>query len=682
MLGWLVCSTTNVTPPLRFLPCSLIFGLAMAAPPPKSGIDVDAIDKTCKPCDDFWRFANGAWLDKNPIPASRANWGTMSVMAEGNRERLRVILEAAALAKSAPGSNEQKIGDLYGACMDTGRREALGVKPVQAELDQIGKVTTREELKALMVRFLKNGSPVPFGVMGGPDLKDTSRIVANVFVGGTSLPEREYYFRDDERTKKIRDEFVAHVERTLKLGGIDAPGAGKTILAFETEAARVTKTIVERRDPYSRYNKLGLAELNALSPSFDWALVLNTLQVPAGTALIVSDPNVVRHFEKDLAGAPLETWKLWMQWRVLKSAASLLTDALEREDFEFDDRVLSGTKEMLPRWMRCTATVDRSLGDALGEIFVKKHFPPAAKKRMNELVENVRAALRGELENASWMDPETRKNAIAKLNSFQAKIGYPDRWRDYSKVTIERANLVTSLRSASLSRRAQQLAKIGRPVDRNDWGMTPPTVNAYYSPPMNEIAFPAGILQPPMFDMEADDAANYGAIGAVIGHEMGHGFDDQGSKFDFSGNLKNWWTVEDRKKFDARAQCVIDQFNTLDVGDKLRHNGRLVVGEALGDLGGVGIAYKAYKRSLRGQAAPPAIDGYTADQRFFLAFARVWGSQYRPEALRMQLQTNPHPVSRFRANGTLMNIPEFHGAFGCKPGDAMVRPPEKQCKLW
>ena len=654
----------------------------MAAPPPKSGIDVDAIDKTCKPCDDFWRFANGAWLDKNPIPASRANWGTMSVMAEGNRERLRVILEAAALAKSAPGSNEQKIGDLYGACMDTGRREALGVKPVQAELDQIGKVTTREELKALMVRFLRNGSPVPFGVMGGPDLKDTSRIVANVFVGGTSLPEREYYFRDDERTKKIRDEFVAHVERTLKLGGIDAPGAGKTILAFETEAARVTKTIVERRDPYSRYNKMGLEELNALSPSFDWELVLKALHVPGGTALIVNDPNVVRHFEKDLAGAPLETWKLWMQWRVLKSAASLLTDALEREDFEFDDRVLSGTKEMLPRWMRCTATVDRSLGDALGEIFVKKHFPPAAKKRMNELVENVRAALRGELENASWMDPETRKNAIAKLNSFQAKIGYPDRWRDYSKVTVERANLVTSLRSASLSRRAQQLAKIGRPVDRNDWGMTPPTVNAYYSPPMNEIAFPAGILQPPMFDMEADDAANYGAIGAVIGHEMGHGFDDQGSKFDFSGNLKNWWTVEDRKKFDARAQCVIDQFNTLDVGDKLRHNGRLVVGEALGDLGGVGIAYKAYKRSLRGQAAPPAIDGYTADQRFFLAFARVWGSQYRPEALRMQLQTNPHPVARFRANGTLMNIPEFHAAFGCKAGDAMVRPPEKQCKLW
>jgi len=667
---------------LRFLAFPVVFCLALAAPPPKSGIDTSAIDKTCKPCEDFWRFANGAWVDKNPIPSSRSAWGTMSVMTEGNRERLRVILEAAALAKSAPGSNEQKIGDMYAACMDTGRREALGVKPVQAELDEIGKVTTREELKAMMLRFLKNGDPVPIGVRSGPDSKNTSEIVAAISAGGTSLPEREFYFRDDERTKKIRDEFVAHVDRMMGLGGVTAVGVGKTVLAFETETARLMKTIVERRDPYSRYNKMDLAGLNALSPGFDWALVLNTLQVPAGTPLIVGDPNVVRHFGKQLTDAPLETWKLWMQWRVLKSAASDLTVALEKEDFQFGERVLTGAQEQLPLWMRCTNKVDRSLGEALGEVFVKKHFPPAAKNRMNELVENVRATLREELEAASWMEPETRKNAIAKLNSFQAKIGYPDRWRDYSKVTVRRDNLLPSLRSASLSSRAHQLAKIGKPIDRNDWGMTPPTVNAYYSAPFNEIAFPAGILQSPLFDMEADEAANYGAIGSVIGHEMGHGFDDQGSKWDFSGNLKNWWTVEDRKKFEARAQCVIDQFNTLDVGENLRHNGRLVVGEALGDLGGVSIAYKAYKRSLRGTAPPVKIDGYTADQRFFIAFARVWGSHYRPEALRLRLQTDPHPISRFRANGTLMNIPEFHAAFGCKPGDTMVRPPEKQCKLW
>jgi predicted metalloendopeptidase len=398
--------------------------------------------------------------------------------------------------------------------------------------------------------------------------------------------------------------------------------------------------------------------------------------------LNVADPNLVKHFDKQLAEAPIATWKLWLQWNVLKSAASLLTDAMEAEAFRFDDKIVNGAQEQLPRWHRCTTLVDQSLGDALGEVFVKKHFPPVAKQRMNELVENLRVTLREELGNAAWMDPETRKNAMAKLNSFQAKIGYPDRWRDYSKVTIRRDSLLESSRSARMAARAHGLAKIGKPVDRNDWGMTPPTVNAYYNPPMNEIAFPAGILQSPLFDMEADDAANYGAIGAVIGHEMGHGFDDQGSKFDFSGNLKNWWTAEDRKKFDARAQCVIEQFNTMDVGDNLRHNGRLVVGEALGDLGGVTIAYKAYHRSLRGKPAPGVIDGFTADQRFFLAFARLWGTYYRPDALRTRLQIDPHPVSRFRANGTLMNVPEFHNAFQCKLGDAMVRPVEKQCKLW
>jgi predicted metalloendopeptidase len=657
-------------------------GLLLSAPATKSGIDTDAIDQKCKPCEDFWRYANGAWIDRNPSPASRSAWGTMSVITEANRERLRVILESAAASKGKPGSNEQRIGDLYGACMDTTRREALGVKPVQRELDRIAKVSTREELKALLLQFLREGVPVPLAVMGGPDLKNTTEIIGNVGVATMSQRDREFYFREDERSKRIRGEFTGHVDRILSLGGVAATDAGKTILAFETETAQLMKTAVERRNPYSRYNRMDLAGLNALSPGFDWAQVLEALQVPKATPLNVADPNLVKHFDKQLAEAPIATWKLWLQWNVLKSAASLLTDAMEAEAFRFDDKIVNGAQEQLPRWHRCTTLVDQSLGDALGEVFVKKHFPPVAKQRMNELVENLRVTLREELGNAAWMDPETRKNAMAKLNSFQAKIGYPDRWRDYSKVTIRRDSLLESSRSARMAARAHGLAKIGKPVDRNDWGMTPPTVNAYYNPPMNEIAFPAGILQSPLFDMEADDAANYGAIGAVIGHEMGHGFDDQGSKFDFSGNLKNWWTAEDRKKFDARAQCVIEQFNTMDVGDNLRHNGRLVVGEALGDLGGVTIAYKAYHRSLRGKPAPVVIDGFTADQRFFLAFARLWGTYYRPDALRTRLQIDPHPVSRFRANGTLMNVPEFHNAFQCKLGDAMVRPVEKQCKLW
>jgi len=660
----------------------LLCGIAAAEPPMKSGIDTSAIDKSCKPCEDFWRYANGLWMDKNPIPASRSSWGTLSIVAEGNRERLRVILENAAAAPHRKGSNEQKIGDLYSACMDSNRREVLGIHPVQGYLDHIAKVSTRTELKALMLQFLRDGAPVPFALRSSPDMKNTNEMVAYFGVGGISLPEREFYFRDDERTKKIRAEFVAHVDRTLQLGGIKAADAGKLILDFETEIARPMKTIVERRDPYSRYNKMDLAGLNALSPGFDWKPVLEILRVPLTTTLIVGEPASVKQFEKQLAETPLETWKVWMQWKVLKTAAPLLSAALEREDFRFDDQVLTGIQTQLPAWQRCTVTVDTTLGDALGEAFVKKHFPPAAKKRMNDLVENLRATLREELEGAAWMDAETRKNAVAKLNSFEAKIGYPEKWRDYSSVNIRRDNLMESVRSASLASRAYQLAKIGKPVERNDWGMTPPTVNAYYSPSKNEIAFPAGILQSPLFDMDADDASNYGAIGSVIGHEMGHGFDDQGSKFDFSGNLKNWWTPADRKQFETRAECVIEQFNTMDVGENLRHNGKLVVGEALGDLGGVTIAYKAYKRSLRGKAAPAEIDGYSADQRFFLAFARLWGTYYRPDAMRMRLQTDPHPLARFRANGTLMNVPEFHAAFGCKLGDTMVRPVEKQCKLW
>ncbi|HEU0122072.1 MAG TPA: M13 family metallopeptidase [Bryobacteraceae bacterium] len=656
---------------------------AAEAEPLKSGIDTAAIDTTCKPCDDFWRYANGAWLDKNPIPAARSSWGTLSILTEANRERLRVILEGAAAAKAAPGTNERKLGDLYGACMDVPRRDAQGVKPVAGALEAIGKVKNRQELAALLLDFLKKDESVPFGLRGAPDLKDTARVVAYFGIGGTSLPEREFYFRDDERSKKIREEFVAHVNRMLALGGVKAgDDAGQLILTFETENARVMKTIVERRDPYARYNKMTLAELNALSPSFSWTPVLRILNVAADTPIIVGEPATVKQFEKQLQEAPISTWKIWMQWQVLKESSGLLSAAVEKEAFRFDDQVLNGIQEQLPQWQRCANLADRTLGDALGEVFVKKHFPPAAKKRMDELVENVRATLREELENASWMDAETRKNAVAKLNSFRSKIGYPEKWRDYSRVTVQRNDLFESVRSAGLAARAYQLGKIGKPVDNNDWSMTPPTVNAYYSPPKNEIAFPAGILQQPLFDMDADDAANYGAIGSVIGHEMGHGFDDQGSKFDFSGNLKNWWTPEDRKKFEGRAQCVIDQFNTMDVGDKLRHNGKLVVGEALGDLGGVTIALKAYRRSLRGKPEAGTIDGFTPEQRFFLAFARLWGTDYRPANLRMRLQTDPHPLARFRANGTLMNIPEFQQAFQCKLGDPMVRPENERCKLW
>jgi len=650
----------------------------------KSGIDVTGIDTTCKPCDDFWRFANGLWVDKNPIPASQSSWGTMAVVVEGNRERLRVLLEDAALSKAPAGSGERKIGDLYAACMDTVAVEKQGIQPLAGELGQIEKIGSVKVMLDTLVAFQKNSPFGPVVVFARQDSKNSSETVASVSATGLSLPERDYYFRDDERTKGIRAEFLVHVAKMLTLAGAsadDAAAQARAVLAFETKLAEPRLTNVQRRDPNATYHPLGLKGTAELMPSFDWKATFARLGIPESTQVIVSEPAYLKAVEKEFTSTPLATWKTWMRWKTISEAAPYLAQAFVDENFRFQSTVLTGVKEQQPRWKRCTTLVDQNLGDALGEAFVKKHFPAVAKTQMNDLVENLRVTLREQLESSTWMDAETKKNAIEKLNAFRAKIGYPDRWKDYSAVKVDRGNLFGSMESASEFSRMENLAKIGKPLDRNDWSMTPPTVNAYYSPLRNEIGFPAGILQPPLFDMEADAAANYGAIGAVIGHEMGHGFDDQGSKYAASGDLRNWWTPEDRKKFEARAECVVNQFNTLDVGEGLRHNGRLVVGEALGDLGGLKLAYRAYKRSLGGKEAP-VIDGYTGDQRFFLAFARVWATQLRPEAKRLRLTTDPHPLGRFRAIGTLQNMPEFHRAFQCKVGDAMVRPVDKQCELW
>ena len=650
----------------------------------KSGIDVAGIDTACKPCDDFWRYANGVWIDKHPIPASQSGWGTMSVVREGNQERLKVLLEGAAASKAAAGSGERKIGDLYGACMDTVTVEARGMKPLAGELGQIAKAGSVKEMLGLLVTFQKNSPFGPVIIFGRQDAKHSAETVAGVGATGLSLPDRDYYFKDDERTKNIRAEFLTSVAKVMTLAGAEsgeAAAQAKLILEFETKLALPRLTLVQRRDPNATYNAVGLKGAVELMPSFDWKAAFRSLGIPETTQVIVSEPAYLRAVEKEFTATPLGTWKTWLRWKMIASAAPYLSKAFVDENFRFQSTVLTGVKEQQPRWKTCTTVVDDTLGDALGEAFVKKHFPQVAKTRMMELVENLRVTLRMQLEGSGWMEAETKKAAIEKLNAFQAKIGYADRWQDYRTVKVDRGDFFGSIESASEYTRLYNLGKIGKPLDRNDWGMTPPTVNAYYNPLKNEIAFPAGILQPPMFDLEADDAANYGAIGAVIGHEMGHGFDDQGSKFAASGDLRNWWTPEDRKKFEARAECVINQFNTLDVGEGLRHNGRLVVGEALGDLGGLKLAYRAYKRALGGKEAP-VIDGYTGDQRFFLAFARVWATQLRPEAKRLRLTTDPHPLSRFRAIGTLQNMPEFHQAFQCKAGDAMVRPIDKQCDLW
>jgi endothelin-converting enzyme/putative endopeptidase len=452
-------------------------------------------------------------------------------------------------------------------------------------------------------------------------------------------------------------------------------------MAFETSLAESVMNNADRRDPDKVYHLMDAAGLNGLTPDFDWAQLLRAVDLPPSTPVNVAEPALLKKFNGQLTAVPLDEWKVWLRWRVLKISAPYLSTPIAAEELHFSGTVLNGVQEARPRWQTCVNAVDRDLSDVLGQAYVEKYFPPEAKRRMLLLVENLREAMRDEIEQVAWMTPATKKNAVTKLNALKVNVGYPDRWRDYSALAVSRNTYFENVRSAWTAGQRYEIAKIGKPVDRSDWSMTPPTVNANSNSSRVEITFPAGILQPPFFDMDADDAANYAAIGAVIGHEMGHQFDDGGSKFDATGELKNWWAPEDRKEFDARAGCVVDQFNTLDAGDGLHHNGKLVLGEALGDLGGLETAYKAYQRSLFGKRAP-VLDGFTADQRFFIAFARVWGTQFRPEAMRLQLNTNPHPLSKFRANGTLQNMPEFQRAFQCKAGDAMVRPSAQQCRLW
>lgn len=657
--------------------------LSLAQTGTTSGIDRSGMDTTCKPCDDFWRYGNGTYVDKHPIPAQYARWGTFLILRDANAERMKTILDTASTNNAANG-NERIVGDFYASCMNTRAIEAAGAGPLESDLRRIGAIHTRKDLIAELVSLEARGEINPDRVGGQPDLTDARQTIAAVQAGGLSLPDRDYYVRDDDRSKNIRSEFTQHAARMFALLGDSAGTASaeaSTVLQFETVLANATLTNVQSRDPYLRFHKTDLAGLREMAPDYDWNAVFKSLGVAETIAINASQPDFLRAFDRQLKEAPLETWKTWLRWRIVNERAQYLSKNFYDEWFHFSKAVLTGVREQQPRWQICATEADSRLGDALGKLFVDKHFQPEAKRRMTQLVRNLRDSLRDELNEATWLEPETRKNAIRKLDAFQAHIGYPDKWRDYATVHINRNDYAASIDSAMSFNRRYALAQIGHKVDRGEMRMTTPTVNASYSPSTNVITFPAGILQPPFFMMDADDAVNYGAIGAVIGHEMGHGFDDEGSKYDADGNLKNWWTDEDRRKFESRAACVTNQFDAIDVGNGIRHKGKLVTGEAMGDLGGITLAYKAYHRSLNGKEAP-VIDGFTGDQRFFLAFARIWADQSRPEQERLQVNTDPHPLSKFRANATLSNLPEFHKAFNCKQGDPMVRPADQQCRLW
>ena len=666
-------------------PGSFVDSLGAPASGDGRGFDVSNMDTTVSACENFFQYANGGWVRKNPIPAAYASWGRFNELSDRNQQQLQQILEDAAKSKAAKGTNEQKIGDYYASCMDEAAIETAGLAPLMSEMKPIDAINSKESLQREVAELHSTGVRVLFRFGSAQDFKQSTQVIGQLGQGGLGLPDRDYYTKTDDKSKELRDKYSAHIAKMLELAGDDpatARARAQTVLTIETKLAEVSMTRVEQRNPENIYHKTRIADLKGLAPNFDWATYFKTIGLQSTGDINVAQPNFFKSLNDQLTAVPLSDWKVYLRWHVLNARAPALPKAFVEEDFDFSGRTLTGAKELQPRWKRCVAATDRALGEALGQVYVQKHFTPGAKARAVEMVGNLIAALRDDLTTLSWMSDATRKRATAKLEAFTRKIGYPDKWRDYSAMKVERASYLVNVASAQRFESNRQLAKIARPVDRTEWGMSPPTVNAYYNPSMNEIVFPAGILQSPFYDPQADDAINYGGIGGVIGHEMSHGFDDSGARFDADGNLVNWWTEDDLKSFKARAQCVIDQFSGFEVQPGLHENGNLVVGESIGDLGGLTLAYAAFKKSMEGKPRPADIDGFTPEQRFFLGWAQVWASNERPEFERLMVATNPHPIARFRVIGPLSNMPAFAEAYQCKAGDAMVRPPEKRCQIW
>jgi putative endopeptidase len=662
---------------------------AAAAPAPAylgpHGFDVTAMDTSVKACDDFYRFAVGKWRDTHPLPAQYSRYGRFEELAERNRDVLHKILEEdAAMTNAAPGSAEQKVGDFYSACMNETAIEAAGVTPIQPELDRINAISDKSSLLTELNHLHTAGYAPLFRVGGTNDQKNSKMIIASLGTGALGLPDRDYYLRDDDRFKTIRNQYIDHVAKMLTLSGESADQASsdaKRILDLESKLAASQLTRVEQRVPENTYHPTAVTELASMAPAVDWPTYLHNLGVET-TSLNVSQPKYIQTVSQLLNDVPLEDWKALLRWQVVDNAAPYLSSAFVSEDFNFGGRTLSGTKEQQERWKRCVRAADASIGQLLGQEYVRRNFTPEAKAKMSSLIDNLVGALREDIPTLSWMGPETKSAALAKLNAFQRRIGYPDKWRDYSALNVGRASYATNVQAARAWAYHHNIERIGHPDDPNEWGFfTPPTVNASYNPSQNNITFPAGILQPPFFDPNADDAYNYGGIGTVIGHEMTHGFDDQGAKYDAEGNLRNWFTPEDLKSFQARTDCVANEYNEFNVAQGINISGKLVNGEAVADLGGATIALRAYEKSLEGKTRQ-TIDGFTPEQRFFLGFAQVWGENMSPQEATRRALTDPHAQGPFRVNGTVQNMPEFWKAYHCNEGDKMVRDTAKRCAIW
>jgi len=650
------------------------------------GYDPANADKNTAACTDFYQFANGTWLKTTEIPAAYSSWGAFNVLAENNRKTLHEILEDAAKKTNAPkGSNEQKIGDFYASCLDETKREAEGMKPLVPELDRIDKIQDVAAVQAEIAYLHRHGVPVLFSFGSLPDLKNSSMVMGFAGQGGLSLPNRDYYTKTDEKSVKLREDFVKHVTNMFQLVGDSPEAAAKnaqTVLTFQTRLAENSRTPIELRDPTTQYHMMSPAQLTELTPNFSWANYRKGAGAPTTGDINVAHPEFFTAVNKMLADASVADWKTYLRWHLITAAAPSLSSKFETENFNFFGKTLEGRREMLPRWRRCVSATDANLGEALGQVYVARAFTPESKARMQTMVNNLIAAFRDRLQKIDWMSDATRKQALLKLEAFGQKIGYPEKWIDYSRLDVSRDSYLANVLRASEFEQMRDFNKINKPVDRKEWSMTPPTVNAGYNPLNNDISFPAGILQAPFFNPDADDAINYGAIGAVIGHEVTHGYDDQGAEFDAQGNLKNWWTESDKKNFDTRAQCIVDQFSSFEAEPGLHLQGKLVSGESIADLGGLYVAYDAFMKSLQGKPRPANIDGFTPEQRFFLGWAQVWAEKDTPEVARLQAQSDPHPLSQFRVNGPLSNMPKFAEAFQCKAGDPMVREESKRCQIW
>lgn len=646
-------------------------------------IDRVNMDFSVNPGDNFYQYANGVWLKNNPVPASKTRWGSFDVLAQKSAERLNGLAQDAA---ANPGKNAvyQRVGDFYASAMDSIRIEQLGYSPIKPQLDRLKNIATKDEvLKEIATLRTEGIGGLLFGFYVGQDDKNVNSYIARLSQGGTTLPDRDYYFKDDTRSKAIRSAFLSYMTDLFAMTGDNPGDAAKkaaSVLDLEIALAKVQMSRVEMRDPKKTYNKFSVSEFSKSTPGFNWQEILREMKVTEADSILVNNPSFFQAADALFSAVPLETWKAYLQWAVLKNAASSLSSDFVNRQFEYN-KVLTGQKEITPRWQRMSRLTDASLGELIGQLYVEKYFTPAAKDRMLALVKNVQETFADRIHRLDWMSDSTKEQALVKLNAIVNKIGFPDKWEEYEGVVINRNNFFGNLKSISEFEYNKMVNKLGKPVDKTEWGMTPPTINAYYRASNNEIAFPAGILQFPFFDFGADDAVNYGGAAAVIGHELTHGFDDRGRQYAADGNLHDWWTEDDANRFNVLAQKVVDQFNAYTVNDSLHVNGKLTLGENIADLGGLSIAYEAFKKTEQGKSNKK-IDGFTGDQRFFLSWAQVWRLNILPEFAAQLILTDSHAPGFYRANGPITNMDAWYEAFDIKPGDKMYKPESERIRIW